>query len=63
MHKKRRLDARTNLSYRFEDWLYKECKIEKQINYNYRDLHKLEIPVDWNIGMNRDLIVEPKFCV
>ena len=29
-----------NLSCRFEDWLYKECKIKKQASYNYRNLYK-----------------------
>ena len=30
-----------NLPYRFEDWVYKECKIKKQIIYNYRNIYKL----------------------
>ena len=30
-----------NLSCRFEDWLYNECKIKIQTSYNYRNLHKL----------------------
>ena len=32
---------RQNLSCRFEDWLYEECKIKRQTNYNYRNLYKL----------------------
>ena len=45
-HKKRCLDARTNLFYRFEDWLCKERKIKKttkrkQTSYNCRNNHKL----------------------
>ena len=30
-----------NLPRRFEDWIYRECKIKKQIIYNYRNLYKL----------------------
>ena len=30
-----------NMSRRFEDWLYKECKVKKKTSYNYRNLHKL----------------------
>ena len=30
-----------NLPSRFEDWLYKECKIKKETIYNYRNLYKL----------------------
>ena len=32
---------RQNLSCRFEDWLYEECKIKRQTSYNYRNLYKL----------------------
>ena len=32
---------RQNLSCRFEDWLYEECKINRRTNYNYRNLYKL----------------------
>ena len=32
---------RQNLSCRFEDWLYAECRIERQTSYNYRNLYKL----------------------
>ena len=27
-----------NLPHRFEDWIYRECKIKKQTVYNYRNL-------------------------
>ena len=30
-----------NLSYRFEDWLYRLCKTERQASYNFRNLFKL----------------------
>ena len=30
-----------NLSYRFEDWLYRLNKIKRQASYNYRNLFKL----------------------
>ena len=30
-----------NLPGRFEDQLYRECKIKKQTIYNYRNLYKL----------------------
>ena len=26
---------------RFEDWMYRECRIKKQTIYNYRNLYKL----------------------
>ena len=32
---------RENLTCRFEDWLYEECKIKRQTSYNYRNLYKL----------------------
>ena len=32
---------RQNFSRRFEDWLYKKCRIKKQTSYNYRNLYKL----------------------
>ena len=32
---------RQNLSCRFEDWLYEECRIKRQTSYNYRNLYKL----------------------
>ena len=30
-----------NLSHRFEDWLYRLCKVKRQASYNYRNLFKL----------------------
>ena len=30
-----------NLPHRFEDWIYRECKIKKQTICNYRNLYKL----------------------
>ena len=30
-----------SLPHRFENWIYRECKIQKQTIYNYRNLHKL----------------------
>ena len=31
LHKEKKcLDARTKLSYRFEDWFYEDCKIESK---------------------------------
>ena len=30
-----------NLPYRFEDWLYRLCKVKRQASYNYRNLVKL----------------------
>ena len=35
------IDRRQNLSYRFEDWLYEQCRIKRQTSYNYRNLYKL----------------------
>ena len=32
---------RQNLSCRFEDWLYEQCRIKRQTSYNYRNLFKL----------------------
>ena len=32
---------RENLSCRFEDLLYQECRIKRQTSYNYRNLYKL----------------------
>ena len=32
---------RENLSYSFEDWLYKNCGIKRQTSYKYRNLYKL----------------------
>ena len=32
---------RENLACRFEDWLYKECRIKRQTSHNYRNLYKL----------------------
>ena len=32
---------RQNLSCRFEDWLYEECRIKRQTSYNYKNLYKL----------------------
>ena len=32
---------RQNLSCRFEDWLYEECRIKRQTSYNYRNLYKM----------------------
>ena len=29
------------LCYKFEDWIYRECRIKKQTIYNYRNLYKL----------------------
>ena len=31
-----------NLPYKFEDWLYRLCKIKRQSSYNYRNLFKLK---------------------
>ena len=33
--------GKEKLSYRFEDWLYRLCKIKTQASYNYRNLFKL----------------------
>ena len=33
--------GKENLSYRFEDWLYRLCKTKTQASYNYRNLFKL----------------------
>ena len=30
-----------NLPHRFEDWIYKKCKIKKQTTYIYRNFYKL----------------------
>ena len=30
-----------NLSSRFDDWMFRECKIKKQSIYNYKNLYKL----------------------
>ena len=30
-----------NLSCRFEDWLYEQCRIKRQTSYNYRNLFKV----------------------
>ena len=30
-----------NVSCRFEDWLYEQCRIKRQTSYNYRNLNKL----------------------
>ena len=30
-----------DLPQRFDDWIYRECGIKKQIIYNYRNLYKL----------------------
>ena len=38
---KKCLDARTNLSYRFEDLFYEKCRIKKQKSHNCRNLYKL----------------------
>ena len=32
---------RQNLSCRFEDWLYEQCRIKRQTSYNYTNLYKL----------------------
>ena len=31
---------RQNLSYSFEDWLYKNCGIKRQTSYSYRNLYR-----------------------
>ena len=36
-----KLYRKENLSYRFEDWLYRLCKVKRQTTYNYRNLFKL----------------------
>ena len=36
-----KLYRKDNLSYRFEDWLYRLCKVKRQASYNYRNLFKL----------------------
>ena len=36
-----KLYGKENLSYRFEDWLYRLCKIKTRASYNYRNLFKL----------------------
>ena len=35
-----KLYRKENLSYRFEDWLYRLCKVKRQASYNYRNLFK-----------------------
>ena len=37
----RREFRKGNLPYRFEDWLYRSCKVKRQASYNYRNLFKL----------------------
>ena len=32
---------RQNLTTKFEDWLYEQCKIKRPTYYNYRNLHRL----------------------
>ena len=46
---------RQNLSCRFEDWLYEECRIKRQTSYNYRNLYKLMrvAPKSMNSRVNR----------
>ena len=36
-----KLFRKGNLPYRFEDWLYRSCKVKRQASYNYRNLFKL----------------------
>ena len=36
-----KMTGEKNLSCRFKDWLYKDCKVKKQTSYNYRNLYKL----------------------
>ena len=35
-----KLYRKNNLPYRFEDWLYRSCKVKRQASYNYRNLFK-----------------------
>ena len=32
---------RENLPDRFEDWIYRQCRMKKQTSYNYKNLYKL----------------------
>ena len=32
---------RENLPGRFEDWIYRQCRMKKQTSYNYKNLYKL----------------------
>ena len=42
LHKENRcLEVRTNLSYQFEDWFYKEFRIESKTSHNCESLYKL----------------------
>ena len=42
LHKgKRGLDARTNLTYQFEDWFYEEHKIKSKTSHNCGNYYKL----------------------
>ena len=36
-----KLYRKHNLPYRFEDWLYRLCKVKRQASYNYINLFKL----------------------
>ena len=36
-----KLYRKENLPYRFEDWLYRLCKVKRQASCNYRNLFKL----------------------
>ena len=36
-----KLFRKGNLPCRFEDWLYRSCKVRRQASYNYRNLFKL----------------------
>ena len=47
-----------NLPGRFEDWLYKECKIKKQTICNYRNLYKLIAPKLMNCRVNMTYFVK-----
>ena len=36
-----KLYRKEHLPYRFQDWLYRLCKVERQASYNYKNLFKL----------------------